>query len=72
MPAFQLGKYYRHNGGHMLHIIGAVHTYLYGWVFVAEAPDSPDLKPVGLDADHAQGWIEIDAKQWVEKTDGNS
>jgi len=64
---FQVGKYYKHNGGCIIHIIGAAKTTMYGWCLIAEEAGGATLKPVGQDETHAVNWQEITEEEWVEK-----
>lgn len=61
---FEIGKYYRHNGGGVMHIVGACKTTLYGWCLVAEEHGSSDLKPVGSDDSAAVNWEETTSEVW--------
>lgn len=62
---FKVGKYYKHGGGGVMHIVGAVKTTLYGWTLVAEEHGSPNLRPVGQDRDNAQNWEETTEEHWL-------
>jgi hypothetical protein len=57
---FEVGKFYRHNGGGVMHILGQVETTgFFNPCLVGEAPDSQHLLPVGTDEDAAVNWQEI-------------
>jgi hypothetical protein len=62
---FEIGKYYKHSGGGVMHIIGAVKTTLYGWCLIAEEHGSASLKPIGRDEDAAQNWSETTEEHWM-------
>ena len=60
---FEIGKYYKHSGGGMMHIISAAHTTVYGWTHIAEGADG-SLTPVGMSPDHAVNWTEAREDEW--------
>jgi len=62
---FEIGKYYKHSGGGVMHIIGAAQTTLYGWCLVAEEHASANLKPVGCNETATQNWAETTEKHWM-------
>ena len=64
---FELGKYYKHNTGEELHIVGIVETTLYGLGYAAETTTTPhELKVVGMREDHATNYFEITKEQWMK------
>ncbi len=62
---FEVGKYYKHSGGGVMHIIGAVKTTLYDWTLVAEVHGEDHLTAVGQGSDHAVNWEETTEKHWL-------
>jgi len=63
---FEVGKYYSHPGGGMMHVIGGLQTTLYGGCLVAEETRSGNLKPIGQDEDAAQNWEESTEDEWMK------
>lgn len=64
---FEIGKYYVHTGGRILHVIGAVKSTLYGWCLVGEFPDNADFQPLGVsDEYYAVGWTETTEEEWLK------
>jgi hypothetical protein len=65
---FEIGKYYKHTTGHMLHIITACKTTMYGWTHIAEqARDMHEtFLAVGLDETSAVNYTEIDEEEWMK------
>ena len=61
---FELGRYYKHNGGSMLHTIALAETTMYGEGLIAEEAGEPNLIVVGQDETHAVNYVEIDKKEW--------
>jgi hypothetical protein len=62
---FEIGKYYRHSGGGIMHIVGGAKTTMYGWCLIAEEQASSNLKPVGSDETSAQNWRETTEADWM-------
>lgn len=63
---FKIGKYYKHTGGEMLHIIGGAKTTMYGWCLIAGSSNSNNLQPVGQCEDNAQNWKESTEEEWLK------
>lgn len=61
---FEIGKYYKHNTGECLSILGEVKTTLYGECLVAESSECAYLKPVGKEKCHAVNYVEISHEEW--------
>jgi hypothetical protein len=62
---FKVGRYYKHPGGKVIHIVGAVRTTMYGWTLVAEEGGSSNLLPIGQDTDSAANWTETTEEHWM-------
>ena len=62
---FEIGKYYKHPNGDVMHIIGAVQTTLYGWSLLAEKHGSDNLNPVGQGTGDADNWTETTEEHWL-------
>jgi len=62
---FKVGKYYRHSGGSVMHVIGGLKTTLYGWTLVAEQHGNADLTTVGQDEANTVNWSEISEAEWM-------
>ena len=61
---FQVGKYYRHSGGGMMHILVATKTKVYGMTMIAEFNDG-SFRPIGDDETSALNWSEVDdVNEW--------
>jgi len=60
----EVGKYYQHNGGGMLHALAIVETTGYGTTLIAEEFGSWQFKPCGMDEASAVNWFEIDKEVW--------
>jgi hypothetical protein len=63
---FEVGKYYAHTGGGVIHIVGAAKTTLYGWTLIAEEHGSPNLKPIGAGGGYSDNWNETTEKVWMK------
>ena len=63
---FKVGKYYKHNSGEMIHIVGSCKTTLYGWCLLAESSSGSDFKPIGQSPDNTQNWEESTEKEWMK------
>ncbi|MBE3101238.1 MAG: hypothetical protein IMZ47_03090 [Firmicutes bacterium] len=61
---FQIGRYYKHTGGRMIHILMESETEVWGHCFIAEESESNSLCPVGMDSDAAGNWKEIPKKEF--------
>jgi hypothetical protein len=61
---FKVGRYYQHNTGHILHILGWVETYGFGLAMIAERCGTADLIPVGGDESHAVNYHEVTEADW--------
>jgi len=62
---FEIGKYYQHPGGGMMHVISAGKSTMYGWCLIAEEHGGSNFRPVGSDEVAAQNWIEITEAEWL-------
>lgn len=63
-PQFELGKYYKHTTGEMLHIVGKVETMMYGECFVGESTNCLNLKPIGIGEGYSDGFSEISKEEF--------
>jgi len=66
---FEIGKFYKHTTGSMLHIISAGKTTLYGWTHIAEwagVSNHETLMAVGSDESSAVNYTEIDEEEWMK------
>lgn len=66
--AFELGKFYRSNGGRSdMAILVVANTTLYGKCFIAEcAEDRTNFEPVSMIEGSDTGWYEISKEEWME------
>lgn len=62
---FEIGKYYKHTTGEMLHIISAGKTTLYGWTMIAETTRGSNLVTVGVGESFAVNWSESTEEEWL-------
>ncbi len=62
---FEIGKYYKHSSGGMMHIVGEVKTTMYGKCLVAETTEHYDLKPVGRNKSATENWVESNEQEWM-------
>ena len=62
--AFEVGKYYKHTTGYMLHTLFTVETMMYGFSLIAEESGTGAFRPLGTDEDSATNWVEINKKEW--------
>lgn len=62
---FEIGKYYRHTMGEVVHIIAKVDTFFHGECLLAES-DSGNLMPFGQDEQSAVNWVEVPC--WEKET----
>lgn len=65
MMRFEIGKYYKHSGGGMMHIVSAAKTTMWGWCLLAEVVGEANLRPVGSDEDYAVNWEEATEQEWM-------
>jgi len=56
---FNVGKYYKHSGGEMMHVLVATKTKVYGQTMIAEFNDG-SFRPVGNDETSSVNWVELD------------
>lgn len=66
---FEIGKYYKHTTGSMLHIISAGKTTLYGWTHIAEQAGVNAYETflaIGMDEDSAVNYTEIGEEEWMK------
>ena len=69
MMIFKIGKYYKHTTGHMLHIVTAAKTTLYGWTHIAEQAGvnaRETFLAVGVDDSSAVNYKEIKEEEWMK------
>ena len=55
---FEIGKYYQHSQGQVIHIVGRLPTFFYGEGLVSEGDDG-NLSRIGEDEDSAVNWKEV-------------
>ena len=55
---FQVGNYYQHSEGRVMHIIGEVNSFSYGISLLAETDDGR-LSLVGMDEASAENWHQV-------------
>ena len=63
---FEIGRYYMHSGGRVIHIISAGKTTLYGWCLFAEEAGEGNFLPIGSDEVAATNWTEISESEWLD------
>jgi hypothetical protein len=66
---FEIGKYYKHTTGNMLHIITAAKTTLYGWTHIAEQVGinhCGTFLAVGFDESASVNYTEIKEDEWMK------
>lgn len=63
---FEVGKYYKHSSGALLHIIGEVDSTMYGHCLVGEGTWNYNLLPVGMNESNAMNYEEINKSEWDE------
>ena len=64
---FEIGKYYKHTTGKMIHIISAGKTTLYGWTLIAEVVgENSELMTVSSSMGSAVNYTEIDKAEWMK------
>lgn len=65
---FEIGKYYKHTTGTMLHIITAAKTTLYGWTHIAESINGSgkSFMAVGFDTNASTNFSEISEDEWMK------
>lgn len=63
---FKVGKYYKHSGGRMIHIISAGKTTLYGWCLIAEEKGYSNLLTIGQDKESTVNWEESTEEEWMK------
>lgn len=62
---FEVGKYYKHTDGTMIHILTEVkETMVYGKAMIAEQTDKEDFIPVGYDEECTINWEEITKEEF--------
>jgi hypothetical protein len=62
---FEIGKYYKHTGGGMMHVVSAAKTTMYGWCLIAEEHGGSNLIPIGSDEVSALNWTEATKEEWL-------
>lgn len=63
--SFELGKYYEHTTGSMIHIICEADTTIYGKSLIAETSNGMFL-PIGKNKENAVNFKEITKEKWME------
>ena len=64
---FNVGGYYKHSGGGMMHVLVSLNTKIYGYTMLAEFDDG-SFRPVGSDETNAINWVELDdVSEWHNK-----
>ncbi len=63
---FEIGKYYKHSGGRMIHILCEAKTTVYGITLVAEEVGNENLIPVGKSKDNAINWEIAKKEEWLK------
>tara|TARA_R110000850_G_scaffold131596_1_gene252495 strand:- start:40 stop:258 length:219 start_codon:yes stop_codon:yes gene_type:complete len=67
LEKFELGKYYRHNGGGEMHIVGVADTIMWGATFIAEEGNGQTLTPISMNSkDSAVNWFEITKEEFMK------
>lgn len=63
---FQVGKYYRHASGSVIHILAQVDncTGYFNPCLVAEEPGYPNFLPYSAEVDATENWQEIPAHEY--------
>lgn len=61
---FEVGKYYKHSTGELLHILDEVTSTLYGHCLVGESTRNYNLLPIGMDESNTMNYEEIDKDEW--------
>ena len=60
---FEVGKYYKHPAGDMLHVVCWADTFMYGSTMIAE-DDGGELLAVGDTESNAVNYHEITKEEW--------
>jgi len=73
---FEVGKFYRHSGGQVMHILAQVETTgFFNPCLVGESPSNVNFQPVGTDEDSAVNWEEIPQhiyyQEWLQGNEGD-
>lgn len=63
--SFEVGKYYKHTTGTMIHVLTEVETMTYGKCLVAEETTNQNLVPLGIGESFTENWIEITKEEFV-------
>jgi hypothetical protein len=63
---FEVGKFYRHNTGHEISIVGRLKTTMFGETLVAESNGSIELSAVGSTESYAENYKEISEEEWMK------
>lgn len=75
---FEVGKYYQHNDGSVMHILSSVNncTGYFNPCLVGEEPGSANFLPIGTDKTSAENWKEIPAykyyQAWLKGNEGDA
>ena len=61
---FEIGKYYKHTSGTMIHPLVEVETTQFGKALIAETNETLDFVAVGRTYEHAMNYAEITKEEW--------
>lgn len=61
---FEIGNYYKHSTGSILHIIGELETTMYGMSLMAEVGGEGKIIAVGKDKSSAVNYRKITKEEW--------
>ena len=67
LDIFEIGKYYRHTSGKMMHILCEAETTLYGKTLLAETFGQGEyFRAVGKGKSYCINFVEISKDEWAE------
>jgi hypothetical protein len=67
---FEIGKYYKHTTGRMLHVLCNVETKLYGDVLLAETYGGyKEFQAVGRLEENTMNFVETEKEEWDKAWD---
>jgi hypothetical protein len=61
---FEIGKYYKHTCGSVLHICGCAETHVFGWTLIGDNKTG-ELIPIGSGESHAVNYVEIKKDEFL-------
>ena len=61
---FELGKYYKHESGKMMHVLVEANTTVYGDNTLIAEDDFGNLIPVGRSEYHCKNYTEVQQDEW--------